>query len=177
MSVDWQSFGTFGIYGLASLLCMLGFILSCLSLSGTWAVLAATGLVAWTRWPDFPGWGTLATFLALCIITEILEAFAGTWGVQKRGGSKRAGLAAMFGGFLGMIFGGLIPIPIFGNLIGMILGSFACAYAVEHARLKHADHAAHIATGAVMARIGVIFLKTGITLAMIVILVAGTMIQ
>ncbi len=173
MEVDWQSVGLFGIYSLAGLLCLVGFVLSCLSLSGTWLVLAATGLVAWARWPEFPGIGILVVFLLLCIGVEIIEAFAAAWGVQKRGGSKAAGWAALGGGFLGMILGGFLPIPVLGNLLGMLAVSFGCAFLVEHAKMKKSDHAAHVATGAVLARLGVVFLKVAITLAMTFALVIG----
>jgi uncharacterized protein YqgC (DUF456 family) len=173
MEVDWQSLGAFGIYSLAGLLCLIGFILSCLSLSGTWLVLAASGLVAWTRWPGFPGIGTLVAFLLLCIGVEVAEALAGAWGVQRRGGSKAAGWAALGGGFLGIILGSAIPVPVIGNLIGMLAGSFGCAFLVEHAKMKKADHAAHVATGAVLARLGVVFIKLGTTLAMIFTLAIG----
>ncbi len=173
MEIDWQALGSFGVYTLAALLCFLGFILSCLSLSGTWVVFGATVLVAWKRWPEFPGIPTLIIFLLLCIGVEVIEAFAGAWGVQKRGGSKAAGWAALAGGFLGMILGGFIPVPIVGNLLGMLIGSFGLAFWVEHARLKKADHAAHVATGAVLARLAVIFLKVGITLLLSIILAVG----
>ncbi len=166
MEVDWQSVSAMGVYSLASLLCLIGFILSCLSLSGTWVVLGATGLVAWSRWPEFPGIGTLIAFLILCVSVEIVEGLASAWGVQKRGGSKAAGWAALGGGFLGMILGSAIPVPIIGNLLGMLTGSFGCAFLVEHAKMKKTSHAAHVATGAVLARLGVIFLKVGITIAM-----------
>ena len=162
-----------GIYFLVGVLCLFGFILSCLSLSGTWLVLAATGLAAWFHWPGFPGIGTLVTFLLLCIGVEVLEALAAAWGVQKRGGSKAAGWAALGGGFLGMLLGSFIPVPIIGNLLGMLLGSFGCAFWVEHAKMKKVEHAAHVATGAVLARLGVIFLKVGVTLAMIIALAIG----
>jgi uncharacterized protein YqgC (DUF456 family) len=177
MEIDWQTIGLFGIYSLAGLLCLVGFILSCLSLSGTWLVLAASGLVAWARWPGFPGIGTLVIFLLLCIGVEVIEAMASAWGVQKRGGSKAAGWAALGGGFLGMILGSFIPVPVIGNLIGMIAGSFGCAFLVEHAKMKKADHAAHVATGAVLARLGVIFIKLGATLAMILTLAIGTVLS
>jgi uncharacterized protein YqgC (DUF456 family) len=171
--MEWQTLGSVGIYSVAALLCFIGFILSCLSLSGTWLVLAATGLVAWSRWPEFPGIGTLILFIVLCIGVEVVEAFAGAWGVQKRGGSKAAGWAALLGGFLGIFLGGFIPVPVIGNLIGMLLGSFGCAFLVEHNRMEKTDHAIHVATGAVIARLGVIFLKMGITLLMTLILAIG----
>lgn len=173
MEFDWSSLSSAGIYSLSALLCCIGFILSCLSLSGTWVVLATTGLMFWYRRPDFPGFGTLIFFLILCIGVELAEAMAGTWGVQKRGGSKAAGWAAMGGGFLGMLFGGFIPVPIIGNLLGMLIGSFGCAFLVEHSKLKQTEHAAHVATGAVLARLAVIFLKISITLLMIFFLVIG----
>jgi uncharacterized protein YqgC (DUF456 family) len=173
VEIDWQALSSFGIYSLAALLCLIGFALSCLSLSGTWVVLGAAGLVAWSRWPAYPGIGTLTVFLLLCIGVEAAEAFAGAWGVQKRGGSKAAGWAALGGGFLGMLLGSFIPVPIIGNLLGMIGGSFGCAFLVEHAKMKRADHAAHVASGAVLARIGVIFLKVGMTLAMAFALAIG----
>lgn len=166
MEIDWQTLGTFGIYSLAALLCLIGFVLSCLSLSGTWVVFGASLIVAWKRWPEFPGLWTLAIFLLICIAVEIMEAVAAAWGVQKRGGSKAAGWAALGGGFLGMMLGGFIPIPILGHLLGMILGSFGCAFLAEHAKMKKATHAAHVATGAVLARLAIIFLKIGATLAM-----------
>lgn len=177
MEIDWQSVGSFGIYSLAGLLCLVGFILSCLSLSGTWLVLAASGLVAWVRWPEFPGIGTLVVFLLLCIGVELAEAMAGSWGVQKRGGSKAAGWAALGGGLLGMLLGGFIPIPVLGNLLGMLAGSFGCAFLVEHAKMKKAGHAAHVATGAVLSRLAVIFLKIGVTLAMAFTLAIGVAVR
>jgi uncharacterized protein YqgC (DUF456 family) len=174
MEIDWQVLGSFGIYSLAALLCFIGFVVSCLSLSGTWVVFGAALLVAWKRWPDFPGISTLIIFLLICITVEIVEAFAGAWGVQKRGGSKAAGWAALGGGLLGMLIGtALIPVPVVGSLAGMIAGSFGCAFLVEHAKMKQTDHAAHVAAGAVLARLGVIFLKVGMTLLMSLILAIG----
>ena len=74
MGIDWQTIGAFWVYALVALLCLGGFLLSCLSLSGTWLVLAATGLVAWMRWPAFPHIGTLVVFLLICIGVEVVVA-------------------------------------------------------------------------------------------------------
>jgi uncharacterized protein YqgC (DUF456 family) len=173
MELDWQTLGTFGIYAIAALLCFAGFILSCLSLSGTWIVLGASLLVAWKRWPEFPGLWTLSAFLLICILVEVMEALAAAWGVQRRGGSRAAGWAALAGGFLGMLLGGLIPVPMAGSLIGMLAGSFGCAFLVEHRRMKSTDHAARVASGAVLARLAILFVKIGATLAMAFALAIG----
>ncbi len=173
MEIDWHALGSFGVYSIAALLCVAGFLLSCLSLSGTWLVLAAAGLVSWHRWPGFPGIGTLVVFLLLCIAVELAEAFAAAWGIDRRKGSKAAGWAAVGGGLLGMVLGGFIPVPVVGPLLGMIAGSFGGAFLVEHAKVKETDHALHVATGAVIARIGVLFLKLGFTLGMAFALALG----
>ncbi len=173
MDFDWSALSSAGIYSLATLLCFIAFILSCLSLSGTWVVLGTAGMLTWYRWPEFPGIGSLVVLLLLCIGVEVIEAFAGAWGVQKRGGSKATGWAAVGGGFLGMILGSFIPIPILGNLIGMLVGSFGLAFLVEHNRILKANQAAHVATGAVLARLAVIFLKVGVTLLMTLFLTLG----
>jgi len=178
LEIDWHSMGAAGIYAVAGLLCFTGFALSCLSLSGTWAVLFAAVLLAWFRRPDYPGTGTLILFLVLCIGVEIAEAFAASWGVQKRGGSKAAGWAALGGGLIGMLLGGvLIPVPVIGPLLGMAGGSFGGAFITEHARVKKTSHAAHVAKGAVLARLFIIFLKVGVTLAMALTLTAGCLLS
>ena len=171
--MDWQTIGSAGVYTLAALICLVGFLLSCISLSGTWLVLGAGALLAWHNRPGFPGIWTLLALLAICVAVEAAEALAGVWGVRRRGGSKAAGLAALVGGLLGLFLGAFIPIPVIGSLIGMLAGSFGLAFLAEHARMKQTDHAAHVAAGAVLARLAVIFLKIGATLLLIFILVVG----
>ena len=177
MEVDWQLLQSVGIYSLAALLCAVGFFLSCLSFSGTWVVFGATLLLSWNRWPAFPGIPTLILFLVLCIGVEVAEALSAAWGVAKRGGSRSAGWGALIGGFVGMAFGGMIPLHIIGNLLGMMLGSFAGAFWVEHARLKKASHAARIATGAVLARVMILLIKIGVALLMSLILAIGLVVS
>ena len=72
-----------------------------------------------------------------------------------------------------MFVGGMIPIPIVGPLIGMLACSFGAVYLVEYRREKKTEQAAHIATGALIARALVIFLKVAATLGMILTLVLG----
>jgi len=155
---------------LTILLCLIGLLLSTLTFSGTWMVLLAALITKLTV--GFPTLGTLAVCALLCIAAEVLEALAGFLGVQKRGGSKLAGLAALIGGLVGAGIGTGI-FPILGTLTGMILGSFALAFLVEWNRLKHHGQAAHIAWGTVWARLSVLFLKTALTLGMSLWLLAG----
>lgn len=151
------------LFTLAALLCATGVLISALSFSGTWLVLAAALITFFAG--GFPSIGTLVVFTLLCIGTEIAEAAAGYFGVQKKGGSKLAGLAALAGGLIGAIIGSAV-FPIIGTFFGMLSGSFALAFLVEWNRLKHHGQAAEIAVGAVFARLIIILLKTALTLAM-----------
>lgn len=176
MALDWSSIGAttghLAGYLVVALFCLGGVVVSALTFSGTWLVLAATLLAAWLSGPQFPGWITVVSFLLLCIVIEAAEFLAGLWGVQKRGGSTLAGFAALLGGILGMLLGSLIPPPVVGTLLGMFGGSFGLAYYVERRRLSH-ERAAHIATGAVLARVAVLLLKVTATLGMIATLYIG----
>jgi len=113
-----------------------------------------------------PGWWVNSAFVGVSIVMELYDFLAGKWGVTRRGGSAAASWAALFGGIAGIFAGGLIPIPLVGSLIGMMLGSFLCAYAVEMRRLRHDAQAAHIARGAVWARLQVMVVKTVVALGM-----------
>jgi len=158
------------LIALTFLLCGIGLLLSSLAFSGTWLILLAALITKLSI--GFPTLGTLIVFTLLCISTEALEALAGFLGVQKRGGSKRAGLAAILGGLLGAVIGSAL-FPILGTLIGMLLGSFGLAYAAEALVAKEHAEAAHIARGAVLARLGVMLLKTALTAVMSLWLLIG----
>ncbi len=177
MHIDWSQVGALLGHGAgyiaALLLCLAGLVLSALTFSGTWFVLGAALLLAWLRGPGFPGAATLIVFLLLCIAIEVAEWLAGAWGVQKRGGSKLAGVAAMFGGLLGLLLGSFIPIFVIGPLLGLLAGSFAGAYLVERHRLQAHAGALHIATGAILARIAMLLVKITVTLGLVVFLLLG----
>ena len=89
---------------------------------------------------------------AVCAAVDIIEWFAASWGVRRRGGSRAAGWFALLGTIAGALLGGMV-VPILGSLVGMMLGSFALVYWTEKRRLQHATQAAHIATGSVLATI------------------------
>ena len=160
-------------YALVALLCAAGAFLSCLSISGTWLVVLATVIASVLGGDAFPGFWTPLVMALLSAAVEVCEFLAASWGIQKRGGSGWAGLAALAGGLAGLFLGTFIPVPLVGNLVGMLVGSFACAYAVERYRLEHHGKAAHIAFGAVMARLMILLLKIAVTLGMIGWLVVG----
>lgn len=158
-------------YSAIVLICFAGLILSMLTLSGTWCVLLAA-VLAWWRFPAAVGPAVLIVFALICIAVELLEALAGFLGVQRRGGSRAGGVAAVLGGLAGAALG--TPFfPILGILAGILLGSFAGAFLVEYSWLRRSIHASHIAFGAVWARLGVMLLKTVLTFGMSLWLLIG----
>ncbi len=166
MTEFFQHAASWSIHGAAVLLCLIGLFISLLSISGTWLVALAAALLTWCRDDSLPGWPLVAVLLALSVVVEVIDFVAGSLGIARRGGSSAAGWAALIGGLFGMVAGSIIPIPVVGGIIGMCAGSFAFAFWVERRRLQHDAHAAHIAWGAVWARLGVMFIKTLATLGM-----------
>ncbi len=167
-----QATGVGLVWVLVVILCITGTMLSGISLSGTWLVLLAAIIAALVPDHPYPGFWTLGIFLVLSIGVEVLEAVAGAWGVTRRGGSKLAGLMALIGGLVGLVLGSFIPVPILGSLFGMMAGSFLLVYLVERRRHPEA-HAAHVARGAVVARVLIILLKVIVTLGMSIFLIGG----
>ena len=156
-----------------ALLCLGGLLLAVFSISGTWLVGIAALIAAALTGPDqFPAWPVLLGMFAVCAAVDVIEWFAAAWGVRRRGGSAAAGWMALLGSLGGAILGGLV-VPVLGSLIGMLAGSFALVYWTENRRLKHVEHAAHIATGAVLAGMSMLLLKVVATAALILWLAAG----
>ena len=155
------------------LLCLGGLVLAVFSISGTWLVGIAALLAAALTGPDqFPAWPALLGMFSVCAVVDIIEWFAASWGVRRRGGSAAAGWMALLGSLGGAILGGMV-VPVLGSLVGMMAGSFALVYWIEMRRLKQSDHAAHIATGAVLAGMSMLLLKVVATAGLILWLAAG----
>jgi len=161
------------IYLVVALLCAAAILLSCMTLSGTWLVLLAAVLALLIPEKVFPGAWTIVCFALVAAGVEAAEAIAGAWGVRKRGGSKLAGVLAVVGGLIGLVLGTFIPIPILGNLIGMIGMSFLLVFLVEKKRLEKSGDAANVAWGTVLGRVFVLFMKVIVTLGMIAYLWMG----
>ena len=165
--------GLFLAWTACVLLCLGGLLLAVFSISGTWLVGIAALIAAALTGPDqFPAWPVLLGMFAVCAAVDVIEWFAAAWGVRRRGGSAAAGWMALLGSLGGAILGGLV-VPVLGSLIGMLAGSFALVYWTENRRLKHVEHAAHIATGAVLAGMSMLLLKVVATAALILWLAAG----
>jgi len=155
------------VYIVMALLCVAAILLSCVTLSGTWLVLLSAIVALLLPDKAFPGIWTIICFALVAVGVEAAEAIAGAWGVRKRGGSRTAAILAVIGALIGLVLGSFIPVPILGNLIGMIGVSFVLVYAVEKKRLQKTGQAAHVAWGTVLGRVFVLLMKVVTTLGMI----------
>ena len=131
-----MSVGALEPYAIAASLCALNLVwlfASALGLPGNWLMVATTTAVAVWQWDSrMIGPWALAAVFALAIAGEVMETLSGALAARKVGGTRRAAVGAIAGGFLGALLGtGLVPIPLLGTLIGVGAGAFLGATALE----------------------------------------------
>lgn len=154
-------------------LCGVGVLLSGLGFSGTWLVVLAGVSAFLMPGRAFPGLGTVLLFTYLAVLVEIAEYVLTFWGVKRQHGSTRAGVVALAGSMLGALVGSILPVPIFGAIVGIPVGGFFAVYAYERSRNRGIGGSLRVAAGVLLARFGVILMKLTITLSMTVWLFAG----
>jgi uncharacterized protein YqgC (DUF456 family) len=154
---------------------LIGLILAAFTLPGLWLMLGAAAIYAWITHGYYLSFQTLIALLILAVTAEIMELVFGGAGAKKAGASGW-GIA---GGLLGAIIGGifltpLIPIPILGTIIGICLGSFAGAFAVELFLGQPITQSLKIGFGAAKGRLTGIIGKIAIGVVMFLLtIVAG----
>lgn len=102
-----------------------------LGLPGTWLMAGTALLVVWLRWDAATGWSSamfgwvvLAAAIALALLGEAMEFFAGVSGAQRAGASRSGAVGAFLGAIAGAIAATfLIPVPIVGSLLGACGGA------------------------------------------------------
>ncbi|MGD0088741.1 MAG: DUF456 domain-containing protein [Planctomycetota bacterium] len=98
------------------------------------------------------GWAWAGVFLALASLGELVDFLSGQWGARRFGGSKKAAWGAVAGGFLGLLCGGLIPIPLIGSVVASFIGTFGGAILGEMQAAKGAAPNLRVGCGAVLGR-------------------------
>lgn len=127
-----------------------GLLLVPLGLPGLW-VMALGGLAhGWlTGFRSVTPW-IIALVIALALLGEIVEAWAGFRVARRYGGSGRAAWGALLGGVAGAIVG--VPVPLLGSVLGGFVGSFVGAAVLEYSRARRAGAAVGAGWGAVLGR-------------------------
>jgi uncharacterized protein len=157
------------------ILLVAGLFINILGLPGLWLMLAAFGGYALlTGWNHFVGWGSLITLLALALIAEAVEFFAGAAGSSAAGGRKRGAIGAVIGAFIGAIVFSIVPIPVVAQIVGACIGAFIGAAVMEFTD-KDLMHSLRVGVGAAKGRFWGIVGKLGIGIAMLIIAAAAAL--
>lgn len=109
---------------------------------GNWLMVISTYLFAWWQWDrGVFGWPVLAAITILALIAELIEFFSGAGGAKKAGAGWLGALAAIAGAIFGAVMGTfIIPVPLFGTLLGACLGAGLFTWIVERmSGKKHED--------------------------------------
>jgi uncharacterized protein YqgC (DUF456 family) len=137
-----------------------------LGLPGLWIMLAAALAYDLLTPGAVIGTWTLVAMTSLAVVAEVIEFSLAARYTKKYGGSRRAGWGAILGGIAGAIIG--VPVPVIGSVIGAFAGSFVGALVAEYSRVRQADAATRVATGALIGRVLATAVKTGVGLALLV---------
>lgn len=108
---------------LISLGCLAGVVLSAIRLPGIWLIAGGGLLLGWmTHW-ELISVNALWWMIGLSVLAEVLEFVMSGLVTRRAGGSRKAALGALIGGFLGLLFFS-ISLPVIGSIIGALLGCF-----------------------------------------------------
>lgn len=128
--------------------------LTLLGLPGNWLMIATAALAEWALEPQLFARNTFIAVIAIAVLGELIELFAGAIGSKRGGASALGSLGALVGGILGAILGtGLIPIPVIGTILGAALGAFAGSALLERARGRSPEDAARAGRGAAIGHV------------------------
>ena len=77
-----------------------------------------------------PNWTTLLVVLALAVLGEVIETFAGSAHASRKGASRRAMVLSLVLSIVCSIVGAfVIPIPVIGSAVGAVAGAASGAFA------------------------------------------------
>src|SRR5262249_29018829 len=110
--------------------CLVGLVISVFQLPGSWLILLTALGYGWHEGFHQMTWRVLAALAAMALAGELIELFPTMMMARRAGASRRAGWAALAGGFIGMIMFSL-PMPVIGTIAGGVIGCFAGALAAE----------------------------------------------
>ncbi|HEY8666048.1 MAG TPA: DUF456 domain-containing protein [Tepidisphaeraceae bacterium] len=134
-------------------LLFIGLLINLFTLPGLWVMLAADAIYIWRTGGLFLTWRHWLILLGITLLAELIEFFAAGAGAKKAGASRLGMLGALVGGILGGIFLTFIPIPIVSTVVGILLGSFLGAAAVEMLQRGDISHSMRVGVGAAKGRL------------------------
>ena len=152
------------------LLLLAGFVLTIVTLPGTWLMCAAlAGYAVLTRAHHLMTWKPIALLLVLATAAEIIDTVGSGAGAKKAGASKLAMFGAVVGGIIGAIFLSFIPPFPLGTIAGACGGCFVGAAAIELLVRKDVGQSLRVGFYAARGRLMGIISKIALALVMMVV--------
>ena len=143
-----------------------GLIAVVLGLPGTWLVLVASVFYSWVTGFSVITYQMLLGLLVLAVVAEVLEIWSGLWGARRYGGSKRAMLGTLIGGFIGAII--LTPMLFgFGSVVGAFFGAFVGGFVVTYLEQRKMSQAMRVGWGGLLGRVFALVFKGATIVTMI----------
>ena len=120
------------------------------TLPGNWLMVISTCLFAWWKWSDgIFGLPLLVVITVLALIAELIEFFAGAGGAKKAGAGWLGVIAAIAGAIFGALVGTfIIPVPVFGTMLGACFGAGLFTWIAERISGKEHEHSVRSGVGA-----------------------------
>lgn len=155
-------------------LLLIGLILVPLGFPGGWLIVALS--FVYSLVDDFsPGkndFWVLFVVILLAVMGELMEFGISIVTSKKWQVSNSAIIASLVGGFVGALIGA--PIAFVGSLIGLLLGAFFGAFIYEIVATRDLKISLKTSIATFFSRVTALFVKTVITLAMIIYLLIET---
>jgi len=139
-----------------------------IGLPGTFLIVGNSAIYGW--FTDFTELtvSTLFTLVVIAIVAEAIEFFIGAATAGKYGGSKKAMIGAVVGGFVGAIW--MSPMfPVVGTIAGAFAGAFAGATLMEYIESNDINKAINVGFGAFLGTVGGKLTKVAAGVGMVVI--------
>lgn len=143
-----------------------GLIAVVLGLPGTWLILITSFLYSWLTGFSVITYQMLLGLLVLAVAAEVLEFWSGLWGARRYGGSKKAMLGTLIGGFTGAII--LSPMLFgFGTVVGAFLGAFAGGFVLTYLEQRKMNEAVRVGWGGLLGKVFAMVFKGAAVVTMI----------
>jgi len=143
-----------------------GLIAVVLGLPGTWLILVTSLLYSWLTGFSVITYQMLLGLLVLAVAAEVLEFWSGLWGARRYGGSKKAMMGTLIGGFIGAII--LSPLLFgFGTVVGAFSGAFAGGFVLTYLEQRKMNEAVRVGWGGLLGKVFAMVFKGAAVVTMI----------
>ncbi len=155
-----------------------GVVLTFITLPGTWIIIAIALVLAFiakmTGWQSGLSLWFIAVAVALAVVGEVVEFFAGAAGAKRGGAGRPGAIGAIVGGLTGAVIATPV-LPIIGTFLGAVVGAgIGAAIAERGFAEKSWKDSASIALGAAGGRLVATIAKTAIAALIALLLIVDS---